>query len=253
MEWVFPLFLLTTMQIIFGIDNLLFISLEANKLPKDKRKFARNMGVFMAGLARMILLFVLFYAIKALTAPFWQGDFGWFSGKLSFEVVVLIGGGIFLCYESVTEMIHLADKAHAAHDDKEEKKVTVKSVITQIVILNVIFSIDSILTAIALTDILWVMIVAISISVILMILLADRLSIFLERFELFTFTGLQILALVGVVLIGEGFHKGDFEIFGWHVTPLHSSWLFLLMILFIFQDFCLFKKKNGKSVQLVRK
>ncbi len=254
MDWIFPLFLLTMMQLIFGIDNALFISIEANKLPKEKRAFARNIGVIMAGAARIILLFVLYYAMKAMTEPFWGLHLDWIGGDLSFEVLVMVGGGIFLCFESVTEMIHLAKKAHLAHSDGEnEKPATTRSVITQIVILNVIFSIDSILTAIALTDILWVMIVSISISVIVMIALADRLSAFLEKFELFTFTGLQILALIGVVLIGEGLHKGNFEIFGWHVVPLHSSWLFLLMFLFIFQDYCLFKKKDGKSVQIVVK
>ena len=131
---------------------------------------------------------------------------------------------------------------HAHGHNSAAGTATLNKIVIRIVIINVIFSVDSILTAIALTESVWVMVGAIGLSVILMIALAEKMAMLLQKFEIFTFTGLQVLTFIGIVLIGEGAHAGHLEIFGWKVEPVHSVWMFTLVVLFVIQDLCLFRK-----------
>ena len=102
------LILLSIMQIIFGIDNALFISIEANKLEESKRKRARNIGIMLAAIARGFFLVVLLWSIKRLQTPFWSPDWGFIKGEVTFEVAIMFGGGLFLLVKSLKEMLKLA-------------------------------------------------------------------------------------------------------------------------------------------------
>ncbi len=245
---IFEFFMLAAMQILFGIDNALFITLEANKLEESKRKFARNLGVILAGVGRVVLLVLLLWGMKTMVEPFFSVDTENFKGDFSLKVLIMFGGGIFLIMESILEMFKLSgqvDHAHGAAGDGPAASLS--KIVVRIVIINVIFSVDSILTAIALTDSIMVMVGAIGLSVILMIALAEKMAMLLQKFEIFTFTGLQVLTFIGIILIGEGAHAGHIEIMGWKVEPVHSVWMFTLVVLFVVQDLCLFRKHSLKK------
>lgn len=239
------------MQIIFGIDNALFISIEANKLEASKRKKARNIGIMLAAVARGFFLVVLLWSIKRLQTPFWIMDWGFIKGEFTFEVAIMFGGGLFLLVKSLKEMLKLAKYQEAAiQSQKPGATSTMGKVIFMIVLINIVFSVDSILAAIAMTKVVWVMVVAIGISALLMIFLSEKLSKLLDEFKIFTYTGLQILTLVAIILIGEGGHKGHFEVLGWHVHPIDKVWMFVLIATFVYQDICLLisQRKTKKLV-----
>jgi predicted tellurium resistance membrane protein TerC len=242
--------MLAAMQILFGIDNALFITLEANKLDESKRKFARNLGVILAGVGRVVLLVLLLWGMKSMMEPFFSIDTTNFKGDFSLKVMIMFGGGIFLIFESIFEMFKLSAQIDHAHGEASaDGTSTLSKIVVRIVIINVIFSVDSILTAIALTESIAVMVAAIGLSVILMIALAEKMAMLLQKFEIFTFTGLQVLTFIGIILIGEGAHAGHIELFGWKVEPVHSVWMFTLVVLFVIQDLCLFRKHSLKRTK----
>jgi len=245
---IFEFFMLAAMQILFGIDNALFITLEANKLEESKRKFARNLGVILAGVGRVVLLIVLLWGMKKMVEPLFSLETEYFKGDFSLKVLIMFGGGIFLILESIMEMFKLSGQIDHAHGGgKNVGTISLGKVVSRIVVINVIFSVDSILTAIALTESIAVMVAAIGLSVILMIALAEKMAMLLQKFEIFTFTGLQVLTFIGIILIGEGAHAGHIEILGWQVEPVHSVWMFTLVVLFVIQDLCLFRKHRLKK------
>jgi len=193
------LFTLTLLEIVLGIDNIIFISIVTNKLPKEDRKRTRTIGLLFALLFRIILLSFIIYIIR-LTNPLFS------IGSFSFSIrdLILLAGGIFLISKSVTE-IH----SKVEGDEHEEKKGSGASffyVILQIVALDIIFSFDSILTAIGLSNQLAIMIAAVVISMIVMIYFSGFISNFINRHPTLQVLALSFLILIGFMLTIEAFH-----------------------------------------------
>ncbi len=196
--WI-ALLTLTFMEIVLGIDNIIFISLVAGKLPEEQQKKARIGGLALALIMRILLLLSITWIIGLTKPVLTLGGF-----ELSWRDLILIGGGIFLLIKSTLEIHH---KVEGQINETEIKKVSSFGyAILQIVLLDLIFSFDSILTAIGLTDQLILMIIAVSVSIIVMMIFARAVGDFVNKHPTIQILALSFLILIGVMLIIEGAH-----------------------------------------------
>lgn len=192
---------LTALELVLGIDNIIFISILVDKLPKEKREFTRRLGLFMAMFMRIGLLLVLAW-IVGLVQPL----FTVMGTEISGRDLILIVGGLFLVYKSTTE-IHGSLEGEEGHASAAVK-ATLAGVIVQIMIIDLVFSLDSIITAVGMVDDVRVMIAAVVASVGLMMLFAGPIGRFVSDHPTIKMLALSFLVVVGVVLIAEGFdHK----------------------------------------------
>ncbi len=208
MEWIsdpqawIALLTLTILEIVLGIDNVIFISILAGKLPVAQQKKARNIGLTGAMVMRILLLLSLAWIIK-LTAPL----FTVFGAEISGRDIILLAGGLFLMAKATHE-IH--DKLEGPQGEKVAKIVpSMASVITQILLLDMVFSLDSVITAVGMAKHLPVMIIAVVISVGIMLVSAGAISGFVERHPTVKVLALSFLLLIGMALVAEGL---DFHI-----------------------------------------
>ncbi len=195
--WV-ALLTLTLLEIVLGIDNVIFISILSGKLPEDQQPRARRIGLIGAMLTRIALLFSLAWIIK-LTAP-------WFTimgAEISGRDLILIVGGLFLMGKSVYE-IHDKLEGEEGHASARVA-ATFASVIVQIMLLDIVFSLDSVITAVGMVDVLWVMVAAVMISVGIMMASAEAISGFVNKHPTVKMLALSFLLLIGMSLILEGF------------------------------------------------
>lgn len=196
--WI-ALLTLTFMEIVLGIDNIIFISLVAGKLPEDQQKKARIGGLSLALIMRILLLLSITWIIGLTQPVLTLGGY-----DLSWRDLILISGGIFLLVKSTLEIHH---KVEGQENEKEIKKASSFGyAILQIVLLDIIFSFDSILTAIGLTDQLILMFIAVTISIIVMMIFARAVGDFVNKHPTIQILALSFLILIGVMLIVEGAH-----------------------------------------------
>ena len=189
---------LTALELVLGIDNIIFISILVDKLPKAQQETARRIGLFMAMFMRIGLLFILSW-IVGLTAPFFSA----FGQDISGRDLILILGGLFLIWKSTGE-IHQSLEGQEAHTSSAVK-ATFAAVIIQIMIVDMVFSLDSIITAVGMVDELAVMVAAVVVSVGLMMLFASAIGRFVSAHPTIKMLALAFLVVVGVVLVAEGF------------------------------------------------
>jgi predicted tellurium resistance membrane protein TerC len=189
---------LTALELVLGIDNIIFISILVDKLPKAKQEFARRLGLFMAMFMRIGLLLVLAW-IVGLVAPL----FTVLGQEISGRDLILIAGGLFLIYKSTGE-IHQSLEGEEEHG-KSAVKATLTAVILQIMVVDLVFSLDSIITAVGMVDDVRVMIAAVVASVGLMMLFAAAIGRFVSDHPTIKMLALAFLVVVGVVLVAEGF------------------------------------------------
>ncbi len=167
-ESIISLLTLTFLEIVLGIDNIIFISIAANKLDRQDQPKARNIGLILAMAFRLVLLLGISFVIS-LSKPFTHVDAGWFKAAFTGQSLILFGGGLFLLYKATSEIHHKLEGSD--HDEAEggtKAKTTISSVVTQIAITNIVFSIDSILTAIGLTQNVTIMMIAVVLSILIM-------------------------------------------------------------------------------------
>ncbi|GAA4335594.1 TerC family protein [Variovorax defluvii] len=190
---------LTALELVLGIDNIIFISILVDKLPAARREFARRIGLLMAMFMRIGLLLVLAW-IVGLVAPL----FTVVGEEISGRDLILILGGLFLIWKSTTEIHHSME---GAQDDGKAGavKATFASVILQIMLVDLVFSLDSIITAVGMVDDVRVMIAAVIASVLLMMLFAGAIGRFVSDHPTIKMLALSFLVVVGVVLVAEGF------------------------------------------------
>jgi predicted tellurium resistance membrane protein TerC len=191
---------LTALELVLGIDNIVFISILVDKLPPKQRDFARRLGLFMAMFMRIGLLLVLSWII-GLTAPLFTVPV--LTQEISGRDLILIGGGLFLIWKSTGE-IHQSLEGEEGHASKAVK-ATLGAVLVQIMLVDVVFSLDSIITAVGMVDRIEVMIAAVVVSVGLMMAFAGAIGRFVSAHPTIKMLALSFLVVVGVVLIAEGF------------------------------------------------
>jgi predicted tellurium resistance membrane protein TerC len=189
---------LTALELVLGIDNIIFISILAGKLPAHQRDKARKVGIALAAITRLALLFAIAWII-GLTAPL----FTLLGNEFSWRDLILIGGGLFLIGKATHE-IH--QKLEGASEEVQASAAaTFMGVITQIMLLDVVFSLDSIITAVGMVEERWVMVTAILISIAFMIGFAKPIGDFVERHPTVKVLALSFLIMIGLVLIADGF------------------------------------------------
>ena len=198
---------LTFLEVVLGVDNIIFVSIVANQLPHKDQSKARNYGLILAMVFRLILLlgigFILSLDEPVLTIPF-LNEHGEPLG-LSFKDMILAAGGLFLLYKSTMEIHHKLEGK--AEEIKSKAHATMTSVIVQICIVNIVFSFDSILTAMGMTQVVSVMMIAVIISILVMMAFAGPISKFINTHPTMQMLALSFLLLIGVMLIAEGFHQ----------------------------------------------
>jgi predicted tellurium resistance membrane protein TerC len=195
---------LSLLEVVLGIDNIIFISILTNKLPEEDRPRARFAGIALALVFRIIMLLGITWII-GLTKPLFE----LFSMAFTGRDLVLLAGGLFLIAKSTSEIHHKMESIDDEHVKSEKPKVpgSFLSIIVQIGLLDIVFSFDSILTAIGMTEEIVIMILAVIVSLIVMLIFAGRIAEFIEKHPTLQVLALSFLILIGVVLIAEGFHQ----------------------------------------------
>lgn len=202
---------LTVLEIILGVDNIIFISIVSNKLPAEQQPRARLIGLLLAMGFRIILLLTITWIIK-LTTPLFSIPFIRSAEEpngvgISWKDIILLAGGVFLVFKSTLEIHHKLEKIKPETAKTKPASAVFSSVILQIVLVDAVFSFDSILTAIGLVDQVWVMITAVVISMTIMILFAGSISRFINKHPTLQILALAFLIMIGVMLVAEGFHQ----------------------------------------------
>jgi len=241
------LLMLILLQAVLGFDNLLYISLESKKVPKEEQSRVRTLGIGIAIFLRIALLYVLYYLMQYFQVVFLEFDNSFISAKINVHSLIVIFGGVFIMYTAIKEIWHMIGVDE--YIGEEKSKSSVKAVIFWIVLMNVIFSFDSILSAMALTNNLIIMTVAIVVSGILMIVLADRVSSFLQKNKMYEVLGLFILFIVGIMLLLEGSHKAHLHIFGEVIEEMSKTTFYFIIFILVIVDVIQSKYQKKISAQ----
>lgn len=229
------LLMLVVLQAVLGFDNLLYISLESKKAPLEDQSKVRKLGIGLAIVLRLGLLFLLMELIKFFQDPVLNIDVdGVITGHFNIHSLIVLVGGIFIMYTAVKEIWHMISPT--THDDEGPKTKSTASVIFWIVLMNLVFSFDSILSAMALSDEFWVMATAIVISGILMITLADGVSNFLKKNRMYEVLGLFILLIVGVMLLTDGGHLAHLYLFDSEITKMNTTTFYFVIVVLVLVD-----------------
>lgn len=214
--WI-ALLTLVVLEIVLGIDNLVFIAILSNKLPPEQQQTARRIGLSLALIMRILLLLLIGWIVTLQTPLFDLGIEGspGVHGEATFETafsgrdLILLAGGLFLLWKATKEIHHNIDPAPASGELLDHKKgaaeITFSAAIAQIIALDLVFSIDSILTAVGMTDHVPIMIAAVVITVVVMLIAADPLARFIEHNPTLVMLALAFLVMIGLVLIADGF------------------------------------------------
>lgn len=235
MDWIMTpegLIALTTLavlEIVLGIDNIIFISILAGKLPESQQEKARFLGLALAMVVRIALLFSISFIMR-LTDPL----FNLFGNEISGRDLILLGGGLFLLGKSTYE-IHDKLEGEEGHGSKKVK-AKFASVIFQIILLDIVFSLDSVITAVGMTDKLSIMVTAVIIAVAAMMLLAGQINGFVHRHPTIKMLALSFLLLIGVMLIAEGF--------GQHIS---KGYVYFAMAFSVFVEILNIRMRKGKK------
>ncbi|AXG74747.1 TerC family protein [Flavobacterium arcticum] len=247
--WI-ALLTLTFLEIVLGIDNIIFISIVTGKLPEKNRKRATQIGLFLAMFMRIGLLFGITLLI-AMKEPWFNVDWGWFSASFTGQAIILLAGGIFLIYKSTKEIHEKVD-----HKGEEEKslgsaaKKSFSNVIVQILLIDLIFSVDSILTAVGMTNglsgALYIMIAAVVISVGVMMLFAVPVGNFVNANPSIQILGLAFLILIGFMLTTESMHLSGAQLAGQHVGAVPKGYLYFAIAFSLAVEFINMKMRKKK-------
>ena len=251
---IMALLTLTFLEIILGIDNIVFISIAANKLPESQRSKATNIGLLLAMVQRIVLLFFVSFLI-GLSEPFYTIDTDWLHLAISWQALILFLGGLFLIYKSTSEIREKVESPKHDEDSMKSKVIkSLKQAIVQILIIDFIFSIDSILTAVGMTNglhpnhnyTLVLMIIAVIISIAVMIGFANPIRKFIDRNPSMQMLGLAFLILIGFMLITEAAHLSHTEFFGKSVGAIPKGYLYFAIAFSLFVEFLNFKTVKKK-------
>jgi integral membrane protein terC len=223
---------LTFLEIVLGIDNVIFISIVTGKLPENKRKRATRIGLFLAMFLRIALLLGISVLVK-LKDPLFSIDWGWFSAHFNGQALILLSGGIFLLYKSTKEIHAKVNHIeHVTESDapKANQHASLGGVIAQILLIDLIFSLDSILTAVGMTNglggAIYIMIAAVVLSVAIMMLFATPVGNFVNRNPSIQILALSFLILIGFMLVTESMHLSEAVLAGQTVGAVPKGYLY---------------------------
>ncbi len=221
--------ILTLLETVLGFDNLLYISIEAKQVDPARQSWVRKMGIILAILLRIVLLFLVLQLISMFQAPIVHFDHPWISGALSGHALIVLAGGVFLIYTATKEIYHMIGVEDLEHEDAATNRKSVPMALFWIVSMNVVFSFDTVLSAVALTDHFIVMTAAIIVSGGLMVVMADTVANFLQKNRMYEVLGLFVLLLVGMMLMSDGGHIGHLYFFGYAIEPMAKSTFYFVL------------------------
>jgi predicted tellurium resistance membrane protein TerC len=201
LDAIIPLISLISLEVILGIDNVIFISILSDKLPDSQRNKLRYWGLGLAMVMRLILLTLISWILKLD-----QNLFTLFDIRFSGKGLILIAGGLFLIYKSTVEIYHKTELANQTGEPTVPKTSSFKKLLLEIILLDLVFSIDSIITAIGMAQELWVMYTSVIVAVVIMIFASQPISFFIKKHPSFKILALSFLMMIGLSLIAEGFH-----------------------------------------------
>lgn len=254
--WI-ALLTLAFLEIVLGIDNIVFLSIISSRLSPEEQPKARRWGLILAMCFRIALLFCISLLMK-LTAPIFTFDTNWIDGSLSGQSLIILVGGLFLLYKSVTEIHHKLEGFQDAGHGKAKKSSFV-SVIVQIVALDIVFSLDSVLTAVGLVSFndfgyagaMAIMVTAVVVSVMIMLLFAGPVSRFVNDHPTIQMLGLSFLILIGVMLLVEAAHLSQISIFGSVVGEIPKGYIYFAIAFSLLVEVLNMKlRKKAKPVKL---
>ncbi len=242
----FTLLMLLALQAVLGFDNLLYISIESKRVGEAKAPMVRRWGIGLAMAFRIVLLIIIVSLFGALAAPLFHIPFkGVIEGHFNLQSIVTLLGGGFIIYTAIKEISHLLVVDNIEHTEGDKPK-SVFQAISMIVAMNLVFSFDSILSAMAIANTktpdgevvyqVWIMAVAIIASGIVMILMADYVADFLKRNRMYEVLGLFILFLVGVLLVSEGGHLAHLKLFGYEIEAMSKSTFYFVIGVLVITD-----------------
>ncbi len=259
MDFIATLFRLVLLQAVLGFDNLLYISLESKRVPNDKQAFVRRMGIGLAIGLRIVLLFLVVNLVENFQTSWFSLQLGTevtvdahldenthsvhgiIDGSFNLHALIVLFGGAFILYTAVKEIFHMLSQHDLAHG--ETGKRSVKMTIFWIVLMNLVFSFDSILSAMALAkdeatgkSNFLLMAIAIVTSGALMIWLSDRVATFLQKNRMYEVLGLFILFIVGIMLLTEGAHLAHLHLAGNPVTPMTKTTFYFVISVLVVTD-----------------
>lgn len=248
--WI-ALLTLTFLEIVLGIDNIIFISIVTGKLPEENRKRATRIGLFLAMFMRIALLMGISYLI-AMKATLFSINWGWLNADFTGQALILFAGGLFLIYKSTKEISEKVD--HKGDEEKTIKtaaKQSFSNVILQILLIDLIFSVDSILTAVGMTNgvngALTIMITAVVISVGIMMLFAVPVGNFVNKNPSIQILGLSFLILIGFMLITESMHLSNAALAGEHIGAVPKGYLYFAITFSLAVEFINMRIRKKQS------
>lgn len=223
--------ILTALETVLGFDNLLYISLEAKKTGAQYEARIRRFGIISAIVLRIILLFVVLQLISAFGEPFYTINLPPFvEGEVSGHALIVLAGGVFLMYTAIKEITHMLALDDMHHDPGDRRMRGPYMALFWIMAMNMVFSFDTVLSAVALTDNFIIMAAAIIISGALMVLMAESVANFLNRNRMYEVVGLFVLLLVGILLTSEGGHLAHLTFFGFEVEAMSKTTFYFVLV-----------------------
>ncbi len=228
------LFLLILLQAVLGFDNLLYITLESKQAPQQHQKKVRQWGIGIAVVLRIILLFFIMTVIGKFQNELFAFDFiGIAEGRFNLHALIVLFGGAFIMHTAIKEIWHMM--LGELHQGKRREK-SAFAVVFWIVLMNLVFSFDSILSAMALSDNFIIMATAIIIGGVLMIWLSDKVADFLQKNRMYEVLGLFILFVVGIMLVTEGAHLAELKLFGNEIHAMSKTTFYFVIGVLVLSD-----------------
>lgn len=229
-ENLFTLLVLTALETVLGFDNLLYISIEAKKVEPARQKYVRRVGMVLAIALRIVLLFVVLQLIEMFQAPFFGLHLTVIEASVTGHSLIVLAGGAFLIHTALKEIFHMLVVEDLEHEEGAgPRHSTVARALFWILVMNIVFSFDTVLSAVALTKNFIVMSAAIVLSGVLMVMLAEHVAAFLQRNRMYEVLGLFVLLLVGVMLLAEGGHIAHLAFFGYAVEPMAKTTFYFVV------------------------
>ncbi len=220
---------LTFLEIVLGIDNIIFISILANRFPVDKQKKLIQIGLFLAMILRIAMLSGISFLIQIKITLF-NVNLDWFSSNISIQALILLAGGLFLLYKSTLEIFQKVEDIEEDPINKNLKSISYSRALFQIILIDIVFSFDSILTAVGMTNgipyALWIMIISVIVSIIIMMSFAAPVSRYINKHPSLQILGLSFLLLIGFMLIAESAYLSNTTFFGSSIGRIPKGYLY---------------------------
>lgn len=255
-ENLLTLLVLTALETVLGFDNLLYISIEAKKVAPERQKYVRRIGMILAIALRIVLLFVVLQLIAMFQAPLFGIDLPVIAANVTGHSIIVLAGGAFLIHTALKEIFHMLSVHDLEHEEGAgPRHSSVARALFWIMAMNIVFSFDTVLSAVALTKNFAVMATAIVLSGILMVALAEHVASFLQRNRMYEVLGLFVLLLVGVMLLAEGGSIAHLAFFGYPVEPMAKTTFYFVVGALLIVDIVQgrYQKKIIAEERLVRR